>query len=572
SNGDIYAATGLGFGQLGRIHRSEDDGITWTEITPPLNTQLRIELAVAPSQSATTETTRIYAVAQDRSNFIDVAWFLRSDDGGATWSQLTIPQYREQNCFTSGRDFTRGQAFYDLILAVAPNDADVVTMGGINVLRSENGGITTAEVSYWTGGCDSFVHADIHEITFRPGFPNEALVGTDGGVYYSPNLGNFSDPSFQSRNQNYSVTQFYAVAAANEAGSDYFLAGSQDNGTQQFTTSGGLSTRSATGGDGGYTHIDQTDARFQVTSFTRNSINHSSNGGVSFRRFLDDQSSGLFINPTDLDNSSHVLYSAGNNNQLFRLRNINSSNPDAQESLSLSIGRVTHIQANALATDRVFVGNTVGEVYRIDNANSANPQVTLISQGINAFGSVSSVAIGASDDQLVATFSNFGVSSVWYTADGGSTWINKDESSHGLPDMPIRWAIFAPNDATQLLLATDLGIWSSDNITDSNPGWEPTNNNLSNVRCSMLKIRSADDVLVVATYGRGLFTTNAFSDFEDSTPPAIVSLTPADDEIDVARSQTFEVTFNEVVVPGVGDIEIRRSADDSLFEALDVSG
>ncbi|TAG94430.1 MAG: hypothetical protein EAZ20_00910 [Bacteroidetes bacterium] len=71
-------------------------------------------------------------------------------------------------------------------------------------------------------------------------------------------------------------------------------------------------------------------------------------------------------------------------------------------------------------------------------------------------------------------------------------------------------AKFNPNDRKQVMIATDLGVWSTSDITAVNPGWEPTNQNLANVRCDMLKVRSSDKLVAVATHGRGVFTTQAF--------------------------------------------------------------
>lgn len=580
SNGDLYASLGFGFQAVGNMVRSTDDGLTWEDITPPGGDPSRIELAVAPSQSSSTGSTRIYAVAELRvgnTTTTDITWFQRSDDGGETWTNLIIPEYREQiDCASEGRDFTRGQAFYDLILAVKPNDADILTLGGINVLKSTDAGVNMEEVSYWTfegNPCDDYVHADQHEAIFRPGFPNEVILGHDGGVSYSTNFGSADVPTFETRNRNYRVTQFYSVAADNVAGSDYFLAGSQDNGTQQFSEVAGSSTEEASGGDGGFTHIDQTDRAFQTTAFTFNTVNHSFNDFTSFDELIptSDQGKGLFINPSDLDNDAHLLYSAGNNNELLRIEGINTVSPSSQESITIPVGQISRIQANAFQANRIFVGSASGSVFRIDNAHTSSPTVTNISAGISTFGFVSSIDIGSSDDQLIVTLSNYGIPSVWITSNGGDTWVNKDESSHGLPDIPVRWALFNPNNTDQVLLATELGIWSTNTIFASNPAWEPSVENLANVRCDMLQYREADGMVILATFGRGVFTSDVFASSVDTTPPTIVSLLPADNAEELLLDIDFEIRFNEPVNAGAGKVEIKRLSDHSIFESIDIS-
>ncbi|MBV6645442.1 MAG: Ig-like domain-containing protein [Cyclobacteriaceae bacterium] len=565
ANGDIYVSRGLF--SPGTVSRSVDDGVNWTDVTPPGGEPERIELAVAQSVSSTTATTVIYALASDNTA---VEWFQKSTDGGATWTSLTIPEYREQNCSTNGRDFARGQAWYDLIIEVSPIDPDVLLMGGINVLKSSDGGVNTAEISYWTGGCDTYVHADIHNIVFRPGFPAQVIVGSDGGVSYSTDAGVLSDPEFENRNKNYSVTQFYAVAADNVAGSGYFLAGSQDNGTQQFTDANGASTEEATGGDGAFCFVDQDDRDFQVTSFIFNSYRHSSNGGDSFTAITNDQNSGRFINPTDYDNVTGILYSAGNTDELKRIQSIDSSTPASQETITVDLGtgQISALRADAAQSNRVFVGTGSGNVYRIDSAHAATPVVTDITGTIDV-GLISSIDIGSSDDELIVTLSNYGVKSVWYTDNGGDTWTSKDEDTYGLPNMPIRWALFNPMNTSQVLLATELGVWSTNDVKAANPGWEPTNNNLANVRCDMLQFREADSVVVVGTHGRGLFTTDIFSATTDTAGPEVLALTPADNSENVSLTQVFEIKFDEPIVAATGTVSLRRVSDDGVVEIFD---
>ncbi|WP_370086748.1 T9SS type A sorting domain-containing protein [Ekhidna sp.] len=504
TNGDIYAT--LGIFSVGSIHRSTDDGASWEPITPSGSPE-RIEIAVAPSASSSTGSTVIYALA---SNFNDeVEWFKKSTNGGSTWSNLTIPQYRSQDCNLSGTDFTRGQVWYDLTIAVKPTDENVVLAGGINVVKTSDGGVSTAEVSYWTGSCDSYVHADIHNIVFRPNHPNEAVIGSDGGVSYSVNVGSSSDPSFSDRNKDYNVTQFYAVAAQNSVDVGYFIAGAQDNGTQQFTEGNGMSTVAINGGDGAFCFIDQDDNNFQISSYVYNVYDRHNSNGSWTGNLSNNQNQGRFINPADYDNEQNILYSAGDENQLMRISGITTT-PNSQETLPVSLdgGKISAIRANANTNNRIYVGTGSGSIYLIDNANTT-PSVTNITSNISAAGYISSIDVGSSDDELIVTFSNYGIASVWYTDDGGSTWIDKDNDG-SLPDMPIRWALFNPNDTREVLLATELGVWSTSNITNANPGWEQSSADLANVRCDMLQYRSSDNLVIVATHGRGVFTSTVF--------------------------------------------------------------
>ena len=81
---------------------------------------------------------------------------------------------------------------------------------------------------------------------------------------------------------------------------------------------------------------------------------------------------------------------------------------------------------------------------------------------------VSCIEIGADEDELLVTFSNYGVTSIWYSNDGGSSWESKEGD---FPDMPLRWALFNPQNRSEVILATDLGVWSTTDISTSSPQW-----------------------------------------------------------------------------------------------------
>jgi photosystem II stability/assembly factor-like uncharacterized protein/methionine-rich copper-binding protein CopC len=501
ADGDMYCSN-----HSGVIFKSINAGNTWTNLNINDGGN-RVEIACAPSDQQV-----LYAVAEGGNASQDVEWVKKSIDGGDSWTDLPIPLMVDG----SGAHFTRGQAWYDLILAVHPANANIVLMGGIDIHRSINGGTTWSGISHWYGGFSRpYVHADQHAIVFRPDNFNTVVFGNDGGVHFSTNAGNngVTAPSFSERNRGYNVTQFYATAAKNEDNSNFFLAGAQDNGTQRFSESGSMSTSEAFGGDGGFCFIDQQDANYQIVSYVYNNYYLSTNNGASFNTTLvENDNAGQFINPADYDNTAKILYSGAGTNQFFRINNI-TTNPTAQTAVNIALsgGSVSAIRANAFLANRIFIGTDNGRVFKVDNAHSNAPVATEIS-GVGQInnGYVSNIDIGANDDELIITISNYNRKSVYYTSNGGTNWISKDESTHGLPDMPVRWALFNPNNTKQVLLATEMGVWTTDDITATNPGWEPSNTTLANVRCDMLKFRSADRMVVVATHGRGLFTSDVF--------------------------------------------------------------
>ena len=165
-----------------------------------------------------------------------------------------------------------------------------------------------------------------------------------------------------------------------------------------------------------------------------------------------------------------------------------------------------------LSRDRasLLLGTSNGKLYRM--TNTATPTVTAIDgNAFPQYTSVSSIDIGANDNELLVTLSNFGVQSVWYTSDGGATWVSKDAAGYGLPDVPVRTVLFNPQNRQQVLLGTDAGIFTTNSITASNPGWEYNSSQLGTVRVNQLRYRPADGRVAAATDGRGVFTTDALA-------------------------------------------------------------
>ena len=99
----------------------------------------------------------------------------------------------------------------------------------------------------------------------------------------------------------------------------------------------------------------------------------------------------------------------------------------------------------------------------------------------------------------------------------GNGWRNVEGD---LPDIPVRGALYNKDNYNQVIVATDLGTWTSDDISVDNPTWNP-NDGLANVRVDMLKRRSADGAMAAGTHGRGIFYSSGFT----STAPLNAAFT-----------------------------------------------
>ncbi len=510
ANGDIYASIGI-WGNSDGVYKSTNDGQTWTRVFDgTTNGDERIEIACAPSNSNV-----IYIMSSSGANLNGI---YRSTNAGASWTNLTGNLPTWSDCGNpNGTDFTRGQAWYDLILAVDPLDPNTVWAGGVDLMRTTNGGNSWTQVSDW---CTD-IHADHHAIWYIPGQSDTILFGNDGGVYVSTNA-TAASPTYIVKNGEYRTLQLYSCAIYPTAGSNYALGGAQDNGSHQWTVAGLGPTTRVTGGDGAFCHIDQDQPQYQWTSYVYNNYFRSTDGGVTWTR-ITIANTGRFINPTDYDNSANILYAAYDNGRYLRWENPQTGTTTNLINAGFN-GTVTAVTVDENIANRVWFGSydrNTGNwgIYIVDNAN-ATPTVTDVtdpSMPTSAY--VSCIAIDPNNsNHVIVTFSNYGVASVWRTTDGGTTWTNVEGN---LPDMPVRWALISPNNPTQVMLATELGVWSTSDVTAAAVDWQPSNIGLANVRTDMFQLRASDKLVIAATHGRGLFESRVFmqnfAEFQTST-------------------------------------------------------
>ena len=435
---------------------------------------------------------------------------LRSDDKGVNWTEKTLP-----TDLTNGGNFAT-IAWHALDAAVDPNNPDNLFIGGLDVHHSPNGGTTWYRVSDWSkmyssGGSD-YIHADQHIIVYKPGSSQEILFGTDGGVFYTNN-GIVNYPAFEPRNNNFNTLQFYTCAINPTAGSVAYLGGLQDNGTLYYNGNPLTLDNMWSGGDGAYCFFDEDGASLSVTSIYYNQYYVYMNG--SWVNSLNNWSSGTFISPADFDYRKNEIYAnavdfVGNfGDHILRLTNITGNEAGSYINIGTGSGlyfsAVTYSPHSTSIQSNLFVGNQEGRVFSVENAN-ATPVITEIGSPNFPVGNISCIAVGNSDDTLAATFSNYGVPSVWVTSNGGQSWTDVEAN---LPDMPIRWAIFHPMNSLQVMLATETGIWTTDNVFANPVLWEPANDGLANVRVDMVRIRKSDYIVLAASHGRGLFASSS---------------------------------------------------------------
>ncbi|MDP3928940.1 MAG: PKD domain-containing protein, partial [Bacteroidota bacterium] len=507
-NGTMYVTMSGGTTNGGTMHKSFNTGINWTNplSLPSYMNKDEMEIAVADN-----DTNVIYSLVESGGRIVGI---IKSSNAGVSFDTTASHPIDADGGVSQPafiKDFSRGQGWYDLSLAVDPNNTNVVVVGGVDLFKTSNGGASWQQLSHWYGGFGyQEVHADQHYVCFEPGNSNVCYFTNDGGMYISSNFTQ-GGPAISSKEINYNSTQFYACDIHPNAGSNQYLGGTQDNGSHALNSPLIGSSIEVTGGDGAFCHIDQDQPQFWFTSYVYTRYYRSTNGGASFAGAISTaQNIGSFISPSDYDDTNNKMYLAGNNGFFVRWDNPQTGNSLIFDTVpAFNNGRITHVKVSPNTNNRVYFGLNNGRVVRVDNAHILAGIETHINNGVGMpTTSVSCIEVEeGNENHVVVTYSNYGVNSVWETKNGGSSWTSIEGN---LPDMPIRWALFNPNKNWQMMLATELGVWTSDSLSGSSTNWQPSNSGFANVRTDMLKMRGFDKQVVAATHGRGMFTSNVF--------------------------------------------------------------
>jgi hypothetical protein len=112
------------------------------------------------------------------------------------------------------------------------------------------------------------------------------------------------------------------------------------------------------------------------------------------------------------------------------------------------------------------------------------------------------------DDKVLMCFGNYVVHSLWYTEDGGATWMDL-ETNLGGPDGPsVRCVAIVPGDGADLwLTGTSTGIYSTSWRGSGSVTWvQEAPATIGHTVVDDLMVRQSDRKLVVGTHGRGIFS------------------------------------------------------------------
>ena len=461
------------------IYRSMDGGVTWMPVSPhfPEGSNVgRVNLAVAPSAPDV-----LYASVYDYWEDAPREGLLmyRSDDGANTWRHVEA----------AGASCHR-QCWYDMTLAVHPDDADRVHLGTILLYLSEDGGRTFRDLH------PRGTYVDQHLMVFDTlTGPDVLYLANDGGVYRSMDAG----ATYTSLSTNLAITQFYRGIALHPSDPAVTLGGTQDQGTQRSAAGTTIWTK-VMGGDGGYTAFDAEDPSiwYGETQWIKGKsyVGPRRSGSLAIAG-IDTDEFALFIPPFVLDPiDSRRLYFG--TTRLYRTDDSAESWVPVFEGDGRSV--LSAIAPAASDPDVVYVGL----------AYSRNEERVFVTRDGGATWSgnysglpgryVGDLAVHPYDpDRAYAVFGGFGTGHVFATTDGGETW---EDRSGNLPDMPVNAVLYDPTDANGVYIGTDLGVFHS---STGRGLWTPLDDAFPMVAVFDLAAQPGTGRLVAATHGRGMF-------------------------------------------------------------------
>lgn len=498
----VYATTYSSVAANAQIYTSTNNGLTWSQ-TSSFSGYNRVNVAVSANSPSLVD-----ALCSNGSgpNYNGLGGLWWSSNNGASFSQ-----YFTANCtnnllhacapasFSCG-----GQGSYDLAYAINPTNANEIWIGGVNTWRSINGGANWSINNYWSSGptqCGTspsvpIVHADKHFIAYHP--LNNAFIYecNDGGLYVTNNSGtNWFDIT-----NGMGISQIYRLGTSATV-TNNVICGLQDNGSKQMT---GSTWFDRTGGDGMECLIDYTNSNIQYASYVQGLIYKTTNNWSSAPTTIVSNTATSGVHESGEWVTPFIMHPTNNNTMLVGKAQVyQTTNGGGSWSqlgtLPSATGNIISM-AYAPSNPNVIYVATASEFYKSINGGST---WTLMGTSVPR---MTYIAVDPTNSQRVwQTNSNYyAADKVWYTPDGGTTWIN---FSGSLPNIPINCIVYQNGSADGLYIGTDLGVYYRDATMSD---WIPYNTGLPNVIVNELEISYNNNKLWAATFGRGLWNSDLY--------------------------------------------------------------
>jgi hypothetical protein len=530
-------------GGAGGVYRSNDFGTTWTDITngiSGLSDADNAKIAIHHSDAGNA----VY-VSVDFGGQLESVY--RSPDLGLNWTDLARPEVFDGVC-TIGVNPGR-QGNIHMSLGVDRNNPNIVYVGGDrqatrpcdfgtfpNALGAENysvaifrGNASLPEALRWQSlthigtNNNSSPHADSRSLAMDAA--GNLLEGDDGGVYRRVNP-NSSNGDWFSVNGDLCVGEFHSAAWDHNA--KVVFGGTQDVGTAEQVMPGSPVWETVSGGDGGKVAVE---AQLDGTSYRYSSFQYL--GGFR-RRLVDSNNSVLELVFPDL-----TVEGTDPPRRLTQVDNPQFYSPIATNNvfgpgLAIITNRRVFVSYNRGATVRdlgdrggnptcivfggrrngedfphvVWVGATGNRIFFKQGLDDDLVQITNFPGAVNTI--PRALAVKPDDYGTLLVCEN---SRVFLTRNIGQTW---QEITGDLVDAALRGAEYLPDpiNGDKFLVGGNNGVFST---PANNPGvWTPYGEGLPKAPVREIRYNPVDNLLVIATLGRGIWTLDI-----PSAPPCI---------------------------------------------------
>lgn len=546
------------------LWKSTDGGSTWRKVTKglPSGDLGRIGLDVSPARPAV-----VYAVVESKNTAI-----FRSDDLGESWTE------------TNSSMNVQARPFYFARVVADPKDVDCVYKPGFFLTVSVDGGKTFQSASGGLMGMST--HPDHHALWINPKNPRELLLGTDGGVYISPDRGGHW--RFVTA---LPVSQYYHIGVDNDVPYNVY-GGLQDNGTWYgpSTVPGGIFSRhwKVIGtGDGFWAFVDPTDPDIVYVEYqgghlmrTRKSTGETKEippyPGAGEPKLRFNWNTPIHLSPSRpgvLYYGSQYLHRSTDRGESWERisPDLTTNDPAKQkqeESGGLTIDNSTaenYCTIFAIAESPknpsvIWVGTDDGNLQVTRDGGKSWTNVAKNVTGLPAGTWVSSVEPGHFDEGTAyATFDGHMTGDmkpwVFRTTDFGKTWTPLATAdltgfAHVVKEDLV--------DSKLLFVGTESGLFVS---VDGGGAWARFTGGLPKTPVCDLVVHPRDGDLVVATHGRGLFVIDDLTPLRNLTPGVLgseVTLLPS-------RPAVLTIPAGEQRFDGNGDFEGRALPEAALI-------
>ncbi len=418
----------------------------------------------------------------------------RSTASGAagTWSVMsTTPNIFDWSTNGSG---SGGQGWYDIAIGVSPTNPNEIVCGGVNSWKSTNGGASWTLYTHWYGGGGKpYVHADVHDVQYTSS--NTVYLATDGGLFRTTNGGT----SFTAINGLMNIAQIYKLGLS-ATSSSLIVTGHQDNGTNKWN---GTIWIAIYGGDGADCFISWNNNNTIVASYVYGDFQRSTNGGLSWTSIAPSTSeNAAWVAPIIQHPSNPNTFLCGYENVWVSTNQGTSWTKPG--TIGSGTGEILGVKVAPSNTNVIYAFRS-NALYRTSNGGTS---WTSISSGLPVgSAAITDIAIdNTNENNIYVTFSGYSSGNkVFHSTNGGASWTNY---STGLPNIPVNCVVYTKNSSDAIYVGTDVGVYYRE-ITMSS--WLPYSQGLPNVIVSDMEIGYLSNKLRAATYGRGVWETDLYS-------------------------------------------------------------